>query len=204
MSKPYDFNQQLQSAAAFGNFDTELKSETSNVANAQTLLQAVKGKIERLEGRNMRFCAEIQIPYSLKQVWQVLTDYEAFPQFMSNLTQIERVEHPTGNIRLNQILKKKFMGLQFKAHMVMDIEEKFPHEIREYLVEGDFQTFLGCWRLDQGSSGRKAGVNLGYELFVLPKLIFPVALVEYVLSQDMPKTILAVKQRVETLFDPIC
>ncbi|MBW4454231.1 MAG: SRPBCC family protein [Nostoc indistinguendum CM1-VF10] len=192
------------SETALSSIETKLQSETSDLTNDLSLLQAVKGKIERLEGRKMRFSAKIQVPYSLEQVWQVLTDYEAFPEFMSNLVQIQRLEHPTGNIRLDQVLKKKFMGLQFKAHMIMDIEENSPHEIREYLVEGDFQSFLGSWRLDPCLLGEKTGVNLSYELLVVPKRIFPIALVEYVLSQDMPKTILAVKERLEKLFGAIC
>ncbi len=165
------------------------------------LLGSVQGNIERLEGRKRRFSAQVQIPYSLEKVWQVLTDYEAFPQVFPNLTQIRRLEHPTGNLRLEHILMKKFMGINFKARMVLDMEEKFPHEIREHLVEGDFKSFSTCWRLTPLSPlDENSGVNLVYELVVWPKSIYPVALLEYVLSQDVPTNLLAVCERVEALF----
>jgi ribosome-associated toxin RatA of RatAB toxin-antitoxin module len=190
MSKTYHINEELDVAEAVG------RSETT-----QELLEAVNGKIERLEERKRRFYAEIKIPYSLEEVWQVLTDYEAFPEFMNNLKQIRRLEQPTGKIRLEKILIKKFMGMQFNARMVADVEQQYPYEIRENLVEGDFQSYSVCWQLNPLSlGGSKVGVNLVYDLLVVPKRIFPGDLVEYFLSQDVPKHILAVRQRVETLF----
>jgi ribosome-associated toxin RatA of RatAB toxin-antitoxin module len=167
----------------------------------QVLLGTVQGNIEKLEGRKRRFSARVEIPYSLEQVWHVLTDYESLPQVFANLAQIHRLDHFNGKLRLEHILIQKFMGIDFKARMILDVEEEFPHEIRENLVEGDFKEFSTYWRLTPLSPFEKnSGVNLAYELVVLPKNMHPIALLEYVLSQDVPTNLLAICKRVETLF----
>lgn len=164
-------------------------------------LQAVETKIEKLEGRQRSVFAKIQIPYSLEQVWEVLTDYEAFTEFMPSLMQSKRLEHPNGGIRLEQVRNKSFMGMNFSAHSVFDIKENFPHEIHYQLIEGDMKDMSGCWRLEPCSLPEsKAGVDLIYDFVVSPKPIFPAALIERVLNHDVPANMLAIRQRVEELF----
>ncbi len=180
--------------------DKNQKSDFSTTADSG-ILQPVEIKIEKLEGRQRHIFAKIQIPYSLEQVWQVLTDYEAFAEFMPNMAQIRRLEHPNGGIRIEQVRSKSFMGMKISGRSVFDVEEKFPDEIHYRLVEGDLKAFSGYWRLEAWKpSDEKAGVDLTYDISVLPKTIFPAALVEHVLSQDVPASLLAIRQRVEKLF----
>lgn len=163
-------------------------------------LKDVEIKVEELEGRYRRIFAQIQIPYSLEQVWQVITDYEAFAKFMPNLKQCRRLEHPTGGIRLEQVRILSFLGLKFSGRSVFDIAEEFPHKIHYQLVEGDLKAFSGDWRLAPRNLDEKAGVALMYDFSILPNLLLPMALVERVFSHDMPASLLAIRQRVEDLF----
>ncbi|MFB2772705.1 SRPBCC family protein [Pelatocladus sp. BLCC-F211] len=200
MSKTYDLNQKSDFPAV-DDFKTEMESKTLNSATDPAILEAVKIKIEKLEGRQRRIFAKIQIPYQLEQVWQVLTDYEAFAKFMPNITQSQRLEHPTGGTCIEQVRSKSFMGMKFSAHSVFDVEEKFPYEIHYQLIEGDFKALSGYWQLEPWkSSDQKAGVDLIYNFLVVPKPIFPLALVEHILSHDVPLSLLAIRQRVEELF----
>ncbi len=163
--------------------------------------QKVEIKIEKLEGRQRQVFAKIQIPYPLEQVWQVLTDYEAFAEFMPSLIQSRCLEHPTGGVRIEQVRTKKFMGKNISARSVFDIEEKFPHGIHYQLIEGDMKAFSAYWRLEPWSlSESQAGIDLTCDFFVVPKRIFPMALVEHVLSQDIPADLLKIRQRVEENF----
>ena len=199
MSKAYDLQQNSNFSTTASNFKAEPESETSNSADS-AIQSAVKIKIEKLEGRQRRVFAQIQIPYPLEQVWQVLTDYEAFVEFMPSLIQSKRLEHPTVGIRIEQVRTKNFMGRNFSARSVFDIEEKFPHEIHYQLIEGDMQTFSGYWRLEPWSlSESKAGTDLVYDFFVMPKRIFPMALVEHILSHNIPANMLLIRQRVEEI-----
>lgn len=168
---------------------------------SQTSDSPVEIKIEKLEGRQRHVFAKISIPYSLEQVWQVLTNYEAFFEFMPNITQSKQSKNPTGGIRLEQVRTKSLMGVNISGRSVFDVEEKFPNEIHYQLIEGDLKAFSGYWRLEPWeTSENKVGVYLIYEISVLPKSIIPMVLVESVLRQDIPDTLLAVRQRVEKLF----
>ncbi|MEG5235410.1 SRPBCC family protein [Microcoleus sp. AT9b-C3] len=83
------------------------------------------------------------MPYSAAQVWQVITNYESFPEFMPTMTESRRLEHPSGGIRLEQIRTKSLVGIKISARSVVDIEERFPHEIHYQLIEGDLKEFSG-------------------------------------------------------------
>jgi ribosome-associated toxin RatA of RatAB toxin-antitoxin module len=201
MSKAYHFKEELSFPTAVGNFKSKQESENLNLATDSAITQAVKINIEKLEGRQRRVFAKIQIPYPAKQVWQVLTDYEAFAEFMPNLIQNRRLEHLAGSIRVEQVRLKSLMGMKFSTRLVLDVEEKFPDEIHFQQIEGDFKSFSGYWRLEPWErSNQKDGVDLLYNFLIWPKQIFPMALVEHVLSHDVPASMLAIRRRVEKLF----
>ncbi|MBO3460483.1 SRPBCC family protein [Aetokthonos hydrillicola Thurmond2011] len=163
-------------------------------------LKDVEIEVEKLEGRHRRIFAQIQISYPLEQVWQVITDYEAFAKFMPNLKECRRLEHPTGGIRLEQVRTLSFLGLNFSGRSVFDIAEEFPDKIHYQLVEGDLKAFSGDWRLAPANLGEKAGVVLTYNFSILPNPLLPIVVVERVFSHDVPVSLLAIRQRVEDLF----
>ena len=180
--------------------ETEFKTSSS----PETLISEsdVKVRVEKLEKRQRRILAQIQIPYSLEQVWQVLTDYEAFVEFMPNLIESRRLQHSTAGDLIEQVRTKSFMGRNFSARSVFKVKEEFPHLIHYQLVEGEMKAFSGYWRLEPiGSPESDAGTNLIYDFFVLPKRVFPMALVERVLNHDIPMELLAIRQRVADLYD---
>lgn len=201
MSKTNDPNQKSDLSNATGDLDVEMKSETLKSATDSAILQPVEIKIEKLEGRQRKVFAKIQIPYPLEQVWQVLTDYEGLAEFMPNISQSRRLEHPTGGIRLEQVRTKSFMGMNFAGRSVFDVEEKFPNEIHYQLIEGDMKALSAYWRLKPWSlSESKAGIALIYDFLILPKPILPMPLVENILSHDIPASMLAIRQRVEEVY----
>lgn len=178
-------------------------SKTSNLNQTSDL--SVEIKIEKLEGRQRHVFAKIQIPYPLEQVWQVLTDYEAFVEFMPNITQSRQLKSLNGGIRLEQVRTKSLMGLNISSRSVFDVEEKFPNEIHYQLIEGDLKAFSGYWRLEAWKpSEEKVGVDLIYKISVLPKPIFLTVIFEHVLSHDVPNSLLAIRQRVDKLFCSNC
>ncbi|BAY84427.1 Streptomyces cyclase/dehydrase [Calothrix parasitica NIES-267] len=166
-----------------------------------SLTSDVDIKIDKLEGGKRRIFAKIEIPYALEQVWQVITDYEAFAEFIPGMTASSRLEAPTGGIRLEQVRTKSFMGMKSSARNVFDIEEKFPHEVHYQLIEGDVKEFSGCWRLEvSNQSESQSKVELIYDLCVLPKSMIPAPIFEHFLRNDIPASLLAVRQQVEKLF----
>ena len=181
---------------------TETEFNTSNSPETSISESDVQVRVEKLEKRQRRVLAQIQIPYALDRVWQVIADYEAFREFMPNLIESRRLQHSKAGDRIEQVRTKSFMGMNFSARSVFDVQEEFPHQIHYQLVEGDMKAFSGYWRLKPiNFSEPEAGTNLIYDFFVSPKRIFPMALVEQVLSHDVPANLLAIRQRVADLYD---
>lgn len=109
-----------------------------------SLLEAVQVQTTKLEGRQRQISAKLQLPYSVEQIWQVLTDYESLAEFIPNLAKSQRLEHPEGGIRLEQIGMQKALKFNFSARVVLDMTEEFPQAIRFQMVEGDFKDFSGA------------------------------------------------------------
>ena len=200
MSKAYDLKQRNNFSTTASHLKTSPASATSNSTDSD-IQSALNLKIEKLEERKRRVCVKVQISYPLEQVWQVLTDYETFTEFMPNVVQCKQLDHPTVGVRIEQVRTKTFMGMNFSGRSVFDIEEKFPHKIHYQLIEGDMKALSGEWRLEPLSLPEsEVGIDLTYDFVVWPKRIFPMALVEHILSHDIPATVLAVRQRVEDIF----
>jgi ribosome-associated toxin RatA of RatAB toxin-antitoxin module len=175
-------------------------SKTSHLN--QTSDFSVELKIEKLAERRQHVFAKIQIPYSLEQVWQVITDYKTFTEFMPNVSESRQLESVNGRVRLEQVRTKSFMGIKISGRSVYDVVETFPTKIHYQLVEGDMKEFSCYWNLeDWQPSAEKVGVNLSYDMtFLTPSPIFPSVLLEYVLNKDVSGTLVAIRDRVETLF----
>lgn len=173
---------------------------TSNLSAAtETLLQAVEVQTERLAERQRQISARIQIPHTIEEVWQVLTDYETLADFIPNLARSQRLEHPTGGIRLEQVGTQRLLNFNFSARVILDLEERFPQEISFQMIEGDFKDFSGSWCLEP-LLAQQVGTNLKYIVRVLPKRTMPISLIERRLSRDMQTNLVAIHQRVATLF----
>ncbi len=192
MSNTYNLKQELNTSTTIG----DLPTDSNSVSQTNVAI-----KVEQLEGRQRRVLAKILIPSSLDQVWQVLTDYEACAEFLPNLIESRRLQLSTEDVQIEQVRTKNFMGMSFSARSLFNVEEKFPHEIHYQQIEGDMKALSGYWRLEpQNLADGKAAIELIYDFTICPKRIFPMALVEHILSHDVPANMLAIRQRVEDLY----
>jgi ribosome-associated toxin RatA of RatAB toxin-antitoxin module len=163
-----------------------------------TLLQEVDVQAKQLEGRQRQIAAKIQLSHPIEQVWKVLTDYESLAEFIPNLAKSQRVDHPTGGIRIEQVGTQRLLRFNFSARVVLDMTEKFPHEIAFNMIEGDFKEFAGVWQLEPISE--TLGTKLTYILQVLPKRFMPVSVIERRLQRDLAINLLSIRERLNQLF----
>lgn len=195
MSERYNPDLELDFPADADDIGTE-----TNYDSAPDLLQSVEVQTELIAERQRQITAKIQIPQPAEQIWQVLTNYEALADFIPNMAKSRRLEHPTGGIRLEQVGTQRLLRFNFSARVVLDLEEKFPHEIKFELVEGDFRAFSGSWLLSPNSTPEQTITTLCYIVRVLPKRTMPVAIIERRLKNDLRLNLLSIRQRVEVLF----
>ncbi len=177
--------------------DTNLEGDLT--ADIVALAAKVEIEIHKIAERQRKISAKVQIPQPVEQIWKVLTDYEALPDFLPNLAKSRLIEHPNGGIRLEQVGSQRLLNFNFSARVVLDLEECFPKEINFRMVEGDFKGFSGSWYLEPYSLGKYVGTNLSYTIQVWPKLTMPVGIIENRLSKDLRLNLVAIHQRVEEL-----
>ena len=178
---------------------TDDTDSAASLVTEATLLQTVEVYTKSVAERQRQISAKIRIPHPVDQVWQVLTDYEALANFIPNLAKSRLLEHPKGGLRLEQVGTQRLLRFNFSARVVLDLDEKFPHEINFNMVEGDFKAFSGSWRLEPYSLSDQSGTSLCYNLRVWPKRTIPIALIERRLCSDVQLNLLAIRQRVEEL-----
>lgn len=166
-----------------------------------SLLEAVQVQTTKLEGWQRQISAKLQLPYSVEQIWQVLTDYESLAEFIPNLAKSQRLEHPEGGIRLEQIGRQKALKFNFSARVVLDMTEEFPQAIRFQMVEGDFKDFSGAWELEPLHDPSSPSTLLSYKVRVWSKLTMPIMAIERRLRSDLSLNLVAIQQRLQGKFD---
>jgi ribosome-associated toxin RatA of RatAB toxin-antitoxin module len=167
------------------------------------VLQQVEVTTERAEGRQRQISATIQIPHAIEQVWQILTDYDRLADFVPNLSKSQQIEHPHGGVRVEQVGTQSFLTFMFRARVVLDMVETFPHQIAFEMVEGDFKSFSGSWQLEPVELANRTGTKLRYTVLVLPPRTMPVGLIERCVRSNLAVNLVAVQQRADVLFGAV-
>lgn len=162
--------------------------------------QDVEVSSEQIQGRERQISARVQIPYPVEQVWQILTDYDHLADFIPSLSKSQRIEHPQGGIRIEQIGTQALLRFKFCARVVLDMVEQFPHQLQFQMVEGDFKRFYGSWNLEPVQTVQGSATNLSYTVLVLPPRAMPAALIERKLKSGLVVNLSAIQQRARELF----
>jgi len=182
-----------------------MTAKTPDTTNLETAPQDAEGDVlstsetgvsiytEKLDGQQRRILAFTEIPATADQVWQVITDYDNLASFIPNLSCSQRISHPEGGIRLEQIGSQCFLNIKFCARVVLDMVEQFPNQIDFEMVEGDFKQFCGSWMLQPANGG----TDLCYTVSIVPPRAMPVGLVERKLKSGLVANLTAIRQRAE-------
>lgn len=176
----------------------EAVEKGDKVANAALVDESIEVLAEKLDGRRRQITATVQIPYSIENVWNILTDYERLAEFIPSLKRSRRIDHPGDGIRIEQIGSESLLKIKFCARVVLDMFEAFPHSLGFEMVEGDFKMFCGEWQLHPVCDG--TATRLTYTLRVWPSRLMPVGMVEKRLSQGLQVNLTAIQQRADELF----
>lgn len=180
--------------------------------------------IESPSMNSRRITASILIDCPTNVVWSILTDYNNLATHVPNLVQSYLVPSPTGGLRLFQEGAQKIIGFDFRASLVMDMQEERDEEtekdkgLKEWMlrfkcVESQmFDAFDGTWSLRYHSRTKefdpklnkqvfKYKSKLTYSVFVRPRGPVPVIALEWRIKEDVPVNLYAVKLASERKFN---
>lgn len=179
--------------------DLQLINDPTELEGASCELRGeVEVCTDKSEGRQRQISARVQIPHPVEQVWQVLTDYDHLADFIPSLAKSQKIEHPQGGIRLEQVGTQSLLKFKFCAKVVLDMVERFPHQLDFQMVEGDFKQFFGSWILQPIAEG--SSTELCYIVCVLPPLSMPISIIEGRLKSGLVLNLSAIRQRADDMF----
>jgi hypothetical protein len=140
----------------------------------------------------VRIAAEVDAPPAA--IWQILTACEIAPEYIPNVVSCEKVEELDGGRAdlFVQTIKPIFFLPTFEHVFRLDYT---PYSrIDVHRVSGPIAHMEGSWWLLPQDSGR---ILLIYHVAVDPGLPIPRFLVRATMKRDLPKIIMAVRERAE-------
>jgi ribosome-associated toxin RatA of RatAB toxin-antitoxin module len=182
--------------------DNQLTDDSAEFEQASCEFRSeVEVCTDSAEGRQRQISARIQIPHPVEKVWQVLTDYDRLADFIPSLAKSQKIEHPQGGIRLEQVGTQSWLKFKFCAKVVLDMVEQFPHQLDFQMVEGDFKKFFGSWILQPSVDG--TSTELLYTICVLPPLSMPIGIIERRLKSGLVLNLSAIRLRADAMFGDV-
>lgn len=124
--------------------------------------------------------AEVSIAASDREVWDVLTDFDNLPRFISNIA-LSKVLSRNGNVvRVSQAGKGGFGPFTFEFQSIRELT-LFPFErLESRIIEGNMKRFRGTTRLDS-----TAGVTrIRYQSEAVPDAVLPLGLARSTIESE--------------------
>ena len=133
----------------------------------------------------------IEIGVPREQLFDVIVDYERYPEFLSDMSaaQIVRRDGPTVDVRFTLDLIKR---LEYTLRLV----GQRATGLSWTLVDGPFKKNEGGWTLEDLPGGRTRAT---YRIEIAVGMFLPGAIVNRLVGQTLPATLQAFKARAESL-----
>ena len=158
-----------------------------------------EGKVILL-GEDGQYTCRILVNGSMDTVWQVLTDYDNFEQFLPSVTESELVEQNGDRKVFEQINKIKTFIFTTKSRVRIAVTESYPQTIMFESVEGDLDTMDGKWLLEPVSPYPSAPPNqvlITHQVQVTPASTPSLSIFYNIYENTLEATLAAIKQEVE-------
>lgn len=125
-----------------------------------------------IQDDTVRINAESSIAASAREVWDVLTDFENLPRYVSNIAASKVISRNGNVVRVAQTGKAGFGPFSFEFQSTRELT-LFPHEkFESRMIEGNMKRFRGTTRLEE-----KDGVtHVRYQSEAVPDTAMPLGL----------------------------
>ncbi|CAM6099943.1 unnamed protein product [Calypogeia fissa] len=147
-------------------------------------------------GVHRRVVATITVEAPIRDVWNVLTDYERLSDFVPNLASSKIISRDMNRVQLVQEGCKCMLYMDLHACVVLDLWEKAEEEIIFQQVEGNFNSFQGKWTFEPLGSQHTL-LKYVADVKMHKNCILAEAMVEEVIYVDLPTNLCAIRDFVE-------
>jgi len=123
-------------------------------------------------------------------LFSVITDYESYPQFLSDMEDAKILS------REGNVVEVEFtLNLIKRLRYTLRLTEQAPTSVSWTLVEGMFKRNTGSWKLAEQPDGRTRAT---YHIEVGVGVFLPGAIVHRLVGQTLPATLEAFRDRAES------
>ncbi len=158
-----------------------------------------KGELVFL-GKAGNYTSRLLVKTSMDNVWQVLTDYENFAEFLPGVISSEVVEHNGDRKVFEQINKITTLVFSIESRVKVATIESYPEQIAFEAVDGDLKTMDGKWILEPVSpypSAPSDQVLITHTVMVEPANAPSEGIFFRIYEDRLQETLKAIKQEVE-------
>jgi carbon monoxide dehydrogenase subunit G len=125
-----------------------------------------------IEDDVVRIEAEASIPASIREVWEVLTDFENLPRYLSSVSSSKVLARNGNVVRLSQTGKVNFGPFSFEFQSIRELTLTPFEKFESQMIEGNMKRFRSSTRLESG-----AGVTrIRYQSEGVPDTFLPLSL----------------------------
>lgn len=133
-----------------------------------------------VQGDTVRINAEAVVAASAKEVWEVLTDWENLPRYISNITASKIVARSENTVRVAQTGKAGFGPFSFEFQSTREMTLSPFEKFESRMVAGNMKQFRGLTQLDAVDGGTR----IRYQSEAVPDTALPLGLARSTIESE--------------------
>lgn len=151
-------------------------------------------------GKSGDYTCRLLAKTSMDNVWQVLTDYDRFAEFLPGVISSELLEHEGDRKIFQQTNKVKTFIFSVESRVKIATVETYPQQISFQAIDGDLETLNGEWLLEPVSpypSAPPDSVLITHKVLVEPAEAPSDGIFFSIYEDSLQETLKAIKQEIE-------
>ena len=151
-------------------------------------------------GEDGDYTCRFLVKTSVDNVWQVLTDYKSFAEFLPGVISSELIENNGDRKIFEQINKIKTFVFSVESRVKIVTVESYPEQITFEAIGGDLETLNGQWLLEPVSpypSAPPDRVLITHKVKVEPAEVLSDGIFFSIYEDRLQETLKAIQQEVE-------
>ena len=145
-----------------------------------------------IQDETVRINAETVIAATPREVWEVLTDWENLPKFISNIAASKVISRSDQVVRVAQTGKAGFGPFTFEFQSTREMKLSPYERFESRMVAGNMKQFRGLTSLD----AVEAGTRIRYQSEAVPDTVLPLGLARSTIEAETREHYLEVGREV--------